>query len=395
MMILTLMKKILSSFVFSSLFLLVITTTTTTRYRSSSPCVTLTSAFTTPLILRSVVAPTIQTKKDSSLISPSSFTLKMSSSSSSIGFIGLGIMGEGMAARLLSEGVAGSVSVPLVVWNRTQAKCDALKAKFPDKSIIIKNTAREVVAECGITYSMLSTPEVSKIVFEGDDGVLAGVGEGKSIVDCATLAESDMTRMDEAVRQKGGRFLEAPVSGSKGPAAQGSLIFLCAGSKDLFEEIKDNGFKVMGKASHFFKSDVGYGTRAKLVVNSLMGTMLAAFGEGLALSEVMGLNPETMIQVIGEGAIQAPMFKLKGPKMIVKDHAPNFPLKHAHKDMELACDMAKTANVEYSVMETAEKLFRGAREDSDLSVADEDFSAVFEKIHKESSNEFSKKRKLG
>jgi 6-phosphogluconate dehydrogenase len=124
--------------------------------------------------------------------------------SSSIGFIGLGIMGEGMAACLLSEGVAGTDTAPLVVWNRTKSKCDAFKEKFADKNIIIKDTAREVVAECGITYSILSTPEASKIVFEGDDGVLAGIGEGKSIVDCATLAESDMTRMDEAVRGKGG-----------------------------------------------------------------------------------------------------------------------------------------------------------------------------------------------
>lgn len=299
-----------------------------------------------------------------------------------------------MAARLLSEGVAGTESAPLVVWNRTRSKCDSLKANFSDKNIVIKDTAREVVAGCGIIYSVLSTPEVSKFVFEGDDGVLAGVGEGKAIVDCATLAESDMTRMDEAVRGKGGRFLEAPVSGSKGPSAQGSLIFLCAGSEDLFNEIKDNGLKAMGKASHFFKTEVGYGTRAKLVVNSLMGTMLAAFGEGLALSEGMGLDPKTMMEVIGQGAIQSPIFNLKGPKMIVKDHAPNFPLKHAHKDMALACAMAKAANVEYSVMETAEKLFRGAREDLDLNVADEDFSAIFEKIHKESTSEFSKKRKL-
>lgn len=191
------------------------------------------------------------------------------------------------------------------------------------------------------------------------------------------------------------RFLEAPVSGSKGPAAQGSLIFLCAGSEDLFNEIKDNGLQAMGKASHFFRTEVGYGTRAKLVVNSLMGTMLAAFGEGLALSESMGLDPSTMIEVIGEGAIQSPMYSMKGPKMIVKDHAPNFPLKHAHKDMALACEMAKEAGTEYSVMETAEKLFRGAREDAELNVADQDFSAVFEKIHKESTSEFSKKRKLG
>lgn len=185
------------------------------------------------------------------------------------------------------------------------------------------------------------------------------------------------------------------MSGSKGPAAQGSLIFLCAGSKDLFDEVEDNGLNVMGKASHFFQAEVGYGTRAKLVVNSLMGTMLAAFGEGLALSESMGLDPNTMIEVIGQGAIQSPMFNLKGPKMVKKDHAPNFPLKHAHKDMALACEMAKEAGTEYSVMETAEKLFRDAREDSELKVADEDFSAVFEKIHKESTSEFSKKRKLG
>eukprot|EP00529_Nitzschia_sp_RCC80_P042615 CAMPEP_0113484690 /NCGR_PEP_ID=MMETSP0014_2-20120614/24095_1 /TAXON_ID=2857 /ORGANISM="Nitzschia sp." /LENGTH=317 /DNA_ID=CAMNT_0000378307 /DNA_START=356 /DNA_END=1309 /DNA_ORIENTATION=+ /assembly_acc=CAM_ASM_000159 len=313
--------------------------------------------------------------------------------STGTGFVGLGIMGEGMAARLLSEGIVGSAENPLIVWNRTKSKCEALQAKFPDKTIVVKDTAKDVIASSGITYSMLSTPEVSKIVFDGDDGVLAGVSAGKSIVDCATLAEADMKRMDEAVRGKGGRFLEAPVSGSKGPAAQGSLIFLCAGSEDLFNEVKDNGLNAMGKASHFFKTDVGYGTRAKLVVNSLMGTMLAAFGEGLALSESMGLDPSTMIEVIGQGAIATPMFGLKGPKMVNKDHAPNFPLKHAHKDMALACDMAKEAGTEYSVMDSAEKLFRGAREDSDLNVADEDFSAVFEKIHKDSSSEFSKKRK--
>lgn len=121
-----------------------------------------------------------------------------------VGFVGLGIMGEGMAGCLLSEGVAGTPEVPLVVWNRTGAKCDALKAQFPDKTIDVKATAREVVEACGITYTMLSTPEASKIVFEGDDGVLAGVSAGKSIVDCATLAEADMQRMNDAVVAKGG-----------------------------------------------------------------------------------------------------------------------------------------------------------------------------------------------
>jgi len=122
-----------------------------------------------------------------------------------IGFVGLGIMGEGMAGRLLSEGIAGtSDDNALVIWNRTGSKCTALSEKFPDKKIIIKETAREVVEACESTYSMLSTPEASKIVFEGDNGVLAGVSSGKSIVDCATLAEADMQRMNAAVVEKGG-----------------------------------------------------------------------------------------------------------------------------------------------------------------------------------------------
>jgi 3-hydroxyisobutyrate dehydrogenase-like beta-hydroxyacid dehydrogenase len=126
------------------------------------------------------------------------------SESSAIGFIGLGIMGEGMAARLLSEGVAGSTEQPLVIWNRTGSKCSDLAGKFPDKQVIIKETAKEVVEACGITYSMLSTPEVAKIVFEGKAGTLAGVGPGKSIIDCATLAEADMQAMNQAVAEKGG-----------------------------------------------------------------------------------------------------------------------------------------------------------------------------------------------
>jgi 3-hydroxyisobutyrate dehydrogenase-like beta-hydroxyacid dehydrogenase len=312
--------------------------------------------------------------------------------SSSIGFVGLGIMGEGMAARLLSEGIAGTEERPLVIWNRTGAKCTALAERFPGKQVIVKETPKDVVEACGITYSMMSTPEVSKIIFQGETGVLAGVSAGKSIIDCATLAEADMKGMSEAVVAKGGRFLEAPVSGSKVPAAMGVLIFLCAGPEELFNEIKDDGLNVMGKASHYFSEEIGYGTRAKLVVNSLMGTMVAAFGESLALSESVGLDPTTMIEVISQGAIQSPVYALKGPKMIAKDHAPNFPLKHAHKDMSLASDMAKAAGVEFSVNDQAEKIFRSARDDSELDVADEDFSAVFERIHKQSSSDFSNER---
>lgn len=124
-----------------------------------------------------------------------------------------------------------------------------------------------------------------------------------------------------------------------------------------------------------------------------MGTMMAAFSESLALTESIGLDGEKMLEVIGQGAIQSPMYTLKGPKMLKKDHAPNFPLEHAHKDMKLAVDVAREAGVSYSVTEGAEKLFQKARDDEDLKVAREDFSAVLRRVHKESTCESSQKRK--
>ena len=189
--------------------------------------------------------------------------------------------------------------------------------------------------------------------------------------------------------------MEAPVSGSKGPAHAGQLIFLCAGSENIFgDETVQSSLNAMGKATHFFGKVVGFGTRAKLVVNSLMGTMMTAFGESLALAETVGLDGSKMLEVFGQGVCNSPLYTLKGSKMLAKDHAPNFPLQHAHKDMKLACDMAKKAGVEYSVTESAEQLFQKARTDEELNVAEEDFSAVFESIHKESKSDFSKKRRL-
>lgn len=182
------------------------------------------------------------------------------------------------------------------------------------------------------------------------------------------------------------------MSGSKGPAHSGLLIFLCAGSDATYAApTVRSAFKAMGKAQHFF-GPVGKGTQAKLVVNSLMGTMMAAFGESLALAEAVGLDGATMLEVLGQGAVQSPMYALKGPKMLKGDHAPNFPLQHAHKDLKLAVDMARSAGVAYAVTESAEDLFQKARADEELQVAEQDFSAVAERIRKESKSERLQKK---
>ena len=146
-----------------------------------------------------------------------------------VGFIGLGHMGEGMSRRLLGAGKK------LVVWNRSAGKSKALEAEGKG-AVSVAASPAAVVRACAVTYVMLSEPMAVQAVYEMPDGILAGVGKGKSIVDCATLAVSDMERLSAQVIAKGGRFTEAPVSGSKVPAAQGQLIFLAAGDEGLYNE---------------------------------------------------------------------------------------------------------------------------------------------------------------
>ena len=159
------------------------------------------------------------------------------------GFIGAGgIMGSGMVRCLLGGGRK------CVVWNRDSTKVSALATEFPEL-VEVATTAADVVKKCETTFSMLSTLEASEAVFPE---VLDAVSEGKSIIDCATLTPQRMVEMNDAVLAKGAKFLEAPVSGSKVPALQGQLIFLCGGSDEkVFESIKAE-LDLMGKASFFF-----------------------------------------------------------------------------------------------------------------------------------------------
>uniref|UniRef100_M8C7Y6 Putative oxidoreductase GLYR1 n=1 Tax=Aegilops tauschii TaxID=37682 RepID=M8C7Y6_AEGTA len=207
-----------------------------------------------------------------------------------VGFLGLGIMGKAMAANLLRHGFR------VTVWNRT----------------------------------------LSKVVFD-KDGVLEQIGEGKGYVDMSTVDAATSCKISEAVKQKGGAFVEAPVSGSKKPAEDGQLVILAAGDKALYDDMVP-AFDVLGKKS-FFLGEMGNGAKMKLVVNMIMGSMMNAFSEGLCLADKSGLSPQTLLDVLDLGAIANPMFKMKGPSMLQGSYNPAFPLKHQQKDMRLALSL--------------------------------------------------------
>ncbi|RDX76678.1 Glyoxylate/succinic semialdehyde reductase 2, chloroplastic [Mucuna pruriens] len=294
-----------------------------------------------------------------------------------VGFLGIGIMGSPMAHNLLKSGV------DLTVWNRTKSKCDpliTLGAKY-------KPSPEEVAASCDVTFAMLADPQSALDVACGKHGAANGMGPGKGYVDVSTVDVDTSKLISGHIKSTGASFLEAPVSGSKKPAEDGQLIFLTAGDRNLYETVASL-LDIMGK-SKFYLGDVGNGAAMKLVVNMIMGSMMASFSEGLLLSEKVGLDPDVLVKVVSQGAISAPMYSIKGPSMIQSLYPTAFPLKHQQKDLRLALGLAESVSQSTPIAAAANELYKVAKSHG---LSDEDFSAVIEALKSKIQHSETKRR---
>lgn len=282
-----------------------------------------------------------------------------------VGFLGLGIMGTAMATNLIKAGYNVSV------WNRNASKCEPLI----NQGASCGSSPAEVASQCNITFAMLADPVAALEVASGKTGVIHGLGPGRGYVDVSTVDGGTSKTICGLVKATGASFLEAPVSGSKKPAENGTLIFLTAGDKALYEQAGPL-LDVMGK-SKFYLGEVGNGAAMKLIVNMVMGSMMASFSEGLVLGEKVGLEASTIIEVISQGAISSPMFAMKGPSMIKESFSPAFPLKHQQKDLRLALQLAESVSQPIPVATSVNELYKVAKA---KGLGDQDFSAVIEAI---------------
>lgn len=274
-------------------------------------------------------------------------------------------MGSPMAQNLIKSGY------DVTVWNRTKSKCDPLinlGAKY-------QPSPQEVAASCDVTFAMLADPESALDVATGENGAASGLSPGKGYVDVSTVDGVTSKLISARIKDTGALFLEAPVSGSKKPAEDGQLIFLTAGDKALYERVAPL-LDIMGK-SKFYLGEVGNGAAMKLVVNMIMGSMMASFSEGLLLSEKVGLDPSILVQVVSQGAISAPMYSLKGPSMIQSLYPTAFPLKHQQKDLRLALGLAESVSQPTPIAAAANELYKVAKSHG---LSDQDFSAVIESL---------------
>jgi 3-hydroxyisobutyrate dehydrogenase-like beta-hydroxyacid dehydrogenase len=277
------------------------------------------------------------------------------------GFIGLGIMGSAMAANLARAGL------DLTVWNRTPGRSAALERL----GARVAASAAQVVADTDITFAMLADPAAARAVCEGDDGVLAAMAPGKGYVDMSTVDPTTTLAIGEQVARRGGAFLEAPVSGSRKPAEEGSLIILAAGDRGLYDRALP-ALERMGKKI-LFLGEPGNGARMKLAVNMVMGQMMAGLCEGMALASASGLAASDLLEVLDSGALANPMFRLKGGSIQRGDFTTAFPLVHMQKDLRLALALGEQSGQPLFAAASVNELFKRALA---MGLGTSDFSAV-------------------
>ncbi|MDN2664109.1 NAD(P)-dependent oxidoreductase [Psychromonas sp. 14N.309.X.WAT.B.A12] len=281
------------------------------------------------------------------------------------GFIGLGIMGNAMALNLVKAGL------DVTVWNRNSDKCVDLVAQGAKQG----STPREVAETCDITFTIVSDPAAALAICEGPDGIIAGIGEGRSYIDMSTVDDATSQKISAAITEAGGRFLEAPVSGTKKPAEDGTLIILAAGDKSVYDDALP-AFEIMGKMSPYL-GEIGQGAKMKLVVNMIMGGMLSIFSEGVSLGLKADLDGEQLLEIIAAGAMANPMFAVKGPMLLAEKYDTSFPLKHMQKDMRLAVDLGDQLDLSLPTAATSNESFKQARK---AGYADEDIAAIYKTV---------------
>jgi len=285
-----------------------------------------------------------------------------------LGFVGLGIMGGAMAANLVKVGFA------VTAWNRTSDKCKPLAALGAK----IASSPREVAEASDIVFAMMATPSAVESVRDGNDGIVAGLKPGKGYVDMSTIDVETSQESARLAKEKGALFLEAPVAGSRKPAEDGLLTIMAAGDRELYDRSLP-ALERMGKKI-LFLGDAGNGARMKLANNLVMGGMMAAFSEGMALASASGLNLSQLLDVLDSGALTNPMFRLKGAAIAENGSFPAaFPLKHMQKDLRLALRLAEQVEQPLFATATVNELFKEALS---RGLGDSDFAAVSRVIRK-------------
>ena len=264
-----------------------------------------------------------------------------------VAFLGLGIMGHAMATNLVKAGHE------VTVWNRTPGKMVEGAGIAPTPAAAAQGA--EVIWLC-----VSDTTAVEKILF-GPDGVEQSLAEGMIIADSSTISPSATVKFAERMRARGVHYVDAPMTGSKIGAANGTLIFMVGGEEATIDRLNPL-FAAMGKKI-FRMGETGKGQATKLAMNLQIALIFEGFAEALTLATKLGVDPKQLVSLIEATMVRSGVVEYKAPVVLQRDFTPNFPLRLMHKDILLTLEAAKEARVKLPGLETVEEIYEMATED--------------------------------
>jgi 3-hydroxyisobutyrate dehydrogenase-like beta-hydroxyacid dehydrogenase len=269
--------------------------------------------------------------------------------SQKIGFAGLGLMGSRMAQNLLKKGFETSV------WNRTREKAMALGKLGAH----VAATPRELAERSDVVVACLADPPaVERLVF-AEDGLLGGVRKGLRYIECSTVSPDTTRKVQAALRARGGDALEAPVTGSKNGAEQGTLLYMTGGDRAVHDELMPVMMAMGAKA--IYCGTMGQGSAMKLIGNSFISLMLEALCEGIVAGRRFGLPIETILEVVQASGFASPYFAFKGSAIARRDFSEHFKIDLLVKDQTLMLEAASAARVPMPGLAAVREVFQSAR----------------------------------
>ena len=280
-----------------------------------------------------------------------------------LGFVGLGVMGSQMTARLLDKGheVTG--------YNRTRSKAQWLI----DRGMKWGSSPRAVSAATDFTLSMVANSEALTSIADGPDGILAGLGPGKIWIDISTVSPAVSRAIAARVREKGADMVDSPVSGSVSTLQEGRLSVMVAGRRETFERVKpllqDIGPKVT------YVGGNGLALSMKIATNLQLAVQMLAFCEGVLLAEKSGIARETAVDVLTHSVAGSPMVQYRGPFVLKMPDEAWFNVNMMQKDMMLALEMGRQLDVPLPTTAVTNEFLTAAR---GMGLVQQDFAVMFQ-----------------
>lgn len=276
------------------------------------------------------------------------------------GVIGLGAMGRAMAVNLYQAGRLQAV------WNRTPAKAAQFVAHHP---VVNADSPAALAAQCDLIITSLARDADVVAVM---NALLPGLQADAVVVDTSTISIDSVRQLADRVRQAGGHFLDAPVSGGPEGARNASLAIMLGGEASVVERVRPVLSTIAAHITHL--GPVGNGQAAKAVNQVMAAGINQAVSEALAFGQALGLPMDKVLEVVSRGAAANWFLQQRGATMLQEKYEPGFKVALHHKDLLLCKALAERHGAQLPTLEMT--LIHYARL-MDMGYAEQDISALF------------------